>query len=160
MLSKLLEANRREITQLASIPPRTEPHGRNAASENSSTGVVRSQGDASYAQSGPWADPNQMAVAPSGGSWLTAGIGGDVEWAESRASSRLPASVGQLQKITPAPAIADGAECDNNLTHRVTAQWPASLDPTVVPLPPYFWLYTGRARIVHQVDEGLASLVV
>ena len=84
MSSKLLEANRREITQLASI--------------------------------------------------------------ESGASSRLPASVAQLHQIIPAPAIADGAECDNNLTHRVTAQRPASLDPPVVPLPPYFWLYTGSAE--------------
>ena len=67
-----------DITQPASVPPGTEPHGRNAASENISIGVVGSQEDAWYAQSGLWTDTNQMAVAPSGGSWLVPGRGVDI----------------------------------------------------------------------------------
>ena len=67
-----------DITQPASVPPGTEPHGRNAAPENISIGVVGSQEDAWYAQSGLWTDTNQMAVAPSGGSWLVPGRGVDI----------------------------------------------------------------------------------
>ena len=105
-----------DITQLASVPLWTEPHGRNAASENISTGAG-SQEDASYAQSGPQTNPDQMAVTPSGGNWPVTCEDVDVGRAELVAR-RPPAGVAQLQQITPAPAIADGAECDNNLTYR------------------------------------------